>query len=57
MVYFISQMPEISAAHKSLAQFLLQILGMLSGVVIMLLIALYEGQLMTAFGTGAPRAH
>lgn len=47
-------MPEISAAHKSLAQFLLQILGMLSGVVIMLLIALYEGQLMTAFGTAPP---
>lgn len=56
MVYFTSQMPEISAAHKSLAQFMLQIVGMLSGVVIMLLIALYEGQLMTVFGS-APRVH
>lgn len=56
MVYSTSQMPEISAAHKSLAQFMLQIVGMLSGVVIMLLIALYEGQLMTVFGS-APRVH
>lgn len=44
-------MPEISASHKSLGQFLLQILGMLSGVGIMLLIALYEGDLMSVFGT------
>ncbi|XP_017861661.1 PREDICTED: zinc transporter foi [Drosophila arizonae] len=50
-IALVDMMPEISAAHKSLAQFLLQILGMLSGVVIMLFIAIYEGQLMNAFGT------
>jgi len=47
-------MPEISAAHKSLTQFMLQIVGMFSGVIIMLLIALYEGQLMNAFGSKPP---
>ncbi|EDW33416.1 GL15505 [Drosophila persimilis] len=51
-----SQMPEISASHKSLAQFLLQILGMLSGVGIMLIIALFEGDLMSVFGTAPPSA-
>ncbi|XP_062136322.1 zinc transporter foi [Drosophila sulfurigaster albostrigata] len=57
-IALVDMMPEISAAHKSLTQFMLQILGMLSGVVIMLLIALYEGQLMNAFGTGpAGAAH
>jgi len=50
-------MPEISASHKSLGQFLLQILGMLSGVGIMLLIALYEGDLMSAFGTAGAASH
>lgn len=49
-------MPEISAAHKSLTQFLLQILGMLSGVIIMLFIAIYEGQLMNAFGSAPASA-
>lgn len=53
----ICQMPEISASHKSLGQFLLQILGMLSGVGIMLLIALYEGDLMSAFGTAGAASH
>ncbi|XP_068142952.1 zinc transporter foi [Drosophila tropicalis] len=55
-IALVDMMPEISAAHKSLAQFLLQILGMLSGVGIMLLIAIYEGDLMTAFGTGPSSA-
>ncbi|XP_030385950.1 zinc transporter foi [Scaptodrosophila lebanonensis] len=52
-IALVDMMPEISAAHKSLAQFLLQILGMLSGVLIMLLIAIYEGDLMSAFGTSS----
>ncbi|XP_017096085.2 zinc transporter foi [Drosophila bipectinata] len=50
-IALVDMMPEISASHKSLGQFLLQILGMLSGVGIMLLIALYEGDLMSVFGT------
>ncbi|KAH8301162.1 hypothetical protein KR018_004009 [Drosophila ironensis] len=52
-IALVDMMPEISASHKSLGQFLLQILGMLSGVGIMLLIALYEGDLMSVFGTSA----
>lgn len=55
-IALVDMMPEISAAHKSLAQFMLQIVGMLSGVVIMLLIAIYEGQLMNAFGSKPPSA-
>ncbi|KAH8379132.1 hypothetical protein KR009_003208 [Drosophila setifemur] len=50
-IALVDMMPEISASHKSLGQFLLQILGMLSGVGIMLLIALFEGDLMSVFGT------
>lgn len=44
-------MPEISAAHKSLQQFALQILGMGSGVLLMLLIAIYEEDLRNVFST------
>lgn len=51
MYLFFLQMPEISAAHKSVQQFALQILGMSSGVLLMLLIAIYEGDLMTIFST------
>ncbi|XP_017844035.2 zinc transporter foi [Drosophila busckii] len=53
-IALVDMMPEISAAHKSLAQFLLQILGMLSGVIIMLFIAMYEGELLNAFGSSTP---
>ncbi|EDV94286.1 GH22517, partial [Drosophila grimshawi] len=56
-IALVDMMPEISASHKSLWQFMLQILGLLSGVVIMLLIALYEGQLMNAFGTSPTHHH
>lgn len=56
-IALVDMMPEISASHKSLGQFLLQILGMLSGVGIMLLIALYEGDLMSAFGTAGAASH
>ncbi|EDX09724.1 zinc transporter foi [Drosophila simulans] len=56
-IALVDMMPEISASHKSLGQFLLQILGMLSGVGIMLLIALYEGDLMSAFGTTGAASH
>ncbi|KAL7733285.1 hypothetical protein ACLKA6_004785 [Drosophila palustris] len=55
-IALVDMMPEISAAHKSLAQFMLQIIGMFSGVIIMLFIALYEGQLMNAFGSKPPSA-
>jgi len=55
--FYYLQMPEISASHKSLGQFLLQILGMLSGVGIMLVIALYEGDLMSVFGTAGATSH
>ncbi|XP_022215508.2 zinc transporter foi [Drosophila obscura] len=55
-IALVDMMPEISASHKSLAQFLLQILGMLSGVGIMLIIALFEGDLMNVFGTAPPSA-
>ncbi|XP_002135070.1 zinc transporter foi [Drosophila pseudoobscura] len=55
-IALVDMMPEISASHKSLAQFLLQILGMLSGVGIMLIIALFEGDLMSVFGTAPPSA-
>ncbi|EDW93153.1 zinc transporter foi [Drosophila yakuba] len=56
-IALVDMMPEISASHKSVGQFLLQILGMLSGVGIMLLIALYEGDLMSAFGTRGGASH
>ncbi|KAH8364837.1 hypothetical protein KR084_012548 [Drosophila pseudotakahashii] len=56
-IALVDMMPEISASHKSLGQFLLQILGMLSGVGIMLVIALYEGDLMSAFGTAGTASH
>ncbi|EDV50666.1 zinc transporter foi [Drosophila erecta] len=52
-IALVDMMPEISASHKSVGQFLLQILGMLSGVGVMLLIALYESDLMNVFGTAA----
>ncbi|XP_064544456.1 zinc transporter foi [Drosophila montana] len=55
-IALVDMMPEISAAHKSLAQFMLQIVGMLSGVLIMLFIAIYEGQLMNAFGSAPASA-
>lgn len=45
------QMPELSSAHKTLEQFILQILGMCTGVTIMLLIALYEGDLLSVFSS------
>ncbi|XP_075159412.1 solute carrier family 39 fear-of-intimacy [Haematobia irritans] len=50
-IAMVDMMPEISAAHKSLQQFALQILGMSSGVLLMLLIAIFEGDLMTIFST------
>uniref|UniRef100_A0A1I8PDX3 Zinc transporter foi n=1 Tax=Stomoxys calcitrans TaxID=35570 RepID=A0A1I8PDX3_STOCA len=50
-IAMVDMMPEISAAHKSLQQFALQILGMSSGVLLMLLIAIYEGDLMTIFSS------
>ncbi|XP_017042574.1 zinc transporter foi [Drosophila ficusphila] len=56
-IALVDMMPEISASHKSLGQFLLQILGMLSGVGIMLVIALYEGDLMSVFGTSGTASH
>ncbi|XP_061398914.1 zinc transporter foi [Musca vetustissima] len=50
-IAMVDMMPEISAAHKSVQQFALQILGMSSGVLLMLLIAIYEGDLMNLFST------
>ncbi|XP_073837108.1 solute carrier family 39 fear-of-intimacy [Musca autumnalis] len=50
-IAMVDMMPEISAAHKSVQQFALQILGMSSGVLLMLLIAIYEGDLMNIFST------
>lgn len=50
-------MPEISAAHKSLEQFTLQILGMGSGVLLMLLIAIYEDDLMHVFSDSGNHQH
>ncbi|KAM7355145.1 solute carrier family 39 fear-of-intimacy isoform 1-T4 [Cochliomyia hominivorax] len=47
----VDMMPEISAAHKSLSQFALQIMGMASGVLLMLLIAIYEEDLRNVFST------
>lgn len=42
-------MPEITAAHKSLEEFAMQILGMTTGVLTMLLIAIYEDDLINVF--------
>ncbi|XP_065360064.1 zinc transporter foi [Calliphora vicina] len=50
-IAMVDMMPEISAAHKSLQQFALQILGMASGVLLMLLIAIYEDDLRNVFST------
>ncbi|TMW52200.1 hypothetical protein DOY81_002759 [Sarcophaga bullata] len=50
-IAMVDMMPEISAAHKSLQQFALQILGMGSGVLLMLLIAIYEEDLRNVFST------
>lgn len=50
-IALVDMMPELSAAHKSLQQFALQILGMSCGVLIMLLIAVFEGDLMKAFSS------
>lgn len=46
-------MPEITAAHKSLQEFAMQILGMTTGVVTMLLIAIYEDDLINLFSISA----
>ncbi|KAL5292744.1 SLC39A6 family protein [Megaselia abdita] len=48
-IALVDMMPEMSSAHKNLQQCCLQILGMLSGLMIMLCIALYEHDLMTIF--------
>ncbi|XP_011201431.2 zinc transporter foi [Bactrocera dorsalis] len=50
-IALVDMMPELSSAHKTLEQFLLQILGMCTGVAIMLLIALYEGDLLSVFSS------
>ncbi|CAD7002726.1 unnamed protein product [Ceratitis capitata] len=52
-IALVDMMPELSSAHKTLEQFLLQILGMCTGVGIMLLIALYEGDLLSIFSSSS----
>lgn len=44
-------MPEITAAHKSLEEFAMQILGMTTGVLTMFLIAIYEDDLINIFSS------
>uniref|UniRef100_A0A1B0BAA6 EF-hand domain-containing protein n=1 Tax=Glossina palpalis gambiensis TaxID=67801 RepID=A0A1B0BAA6_9MUSC len=56
-IALVDMMPEISAAHKSLEQFTLQILGMGSGVLLMLLIAIYEDDLMHVFSDSGNHQH
>ncbi|XP_028894977.1 zinc transporter foi [Zeugodacus cucurbitae] len=53
-IALVDMMPELSSAHKTVEQFLLQIFGMCTGVAIMLLIALYEGDLLSVFSSSAP---
>lgn len=48
-IALVDMMPELSAAHKTLEQFALQIFGMTTGVLLMLLIAVNENRLMTLF--------
>ncbi|XP_055840634.1 zinc transporter foi [Episyrphus balteatus] len=48
-IALVDMMPELSAAHKTLEQFALQIFGMSTGVFLMLLIAVNENRLMTLF--------
>lgn len=48
-IALVDMMPELSAAHKTLEQFALQIFGMSTGVLLMLLIAVNENRLMTLF--------
>nr|XP_014088806.1 zinc transporter foi [Bactrocera oleae]XP_036216516.1 zinc transporter foi [Bactrocera oleae] len=55
-IALVDMMPELSSAHKTLEQFLLQILGMCTGVAIMLLIALYEGDLLSVFSSASTTA-
>lgn len=49
----IFQIPELTSSHSkeggSLCQCLLQLFGLMSGIGIMLIIALYEEDLMTSF--------
>ncbi|XP_017495046.1 PREDICTED: zinc transporter foi-like, partial [Rhagoletis zephyria] len=55
-IALVDMMPELSSAHKTLEQFVLQILGICTGVFIMLLIALYEGDLMSLFSSSSSAA-
>ncbi|XP_054734257.1 zinc transporter foi [Anastrepha obliqua] len=50
-IALVDMMPELSSAHKTPKQFVLQIFGMCTGVFIMLLIALYEEDLLSLFSS------
>ncbi|XP_037956151.1 zinc transporter foi [Teleopsis dalmanni] len=56
-IALVDMMPELSAAHKSIEQFVLQILGMSSGVILMLFIAIYEDDLMNVFSATTTAIH
>ncbi|XP_067646766.1 zinc transporter foi isoform X2 [Eurosta solidaginis] len=52
-IALVDMMPELSSAHKTVVQFVLQIFGMCTGIFIMLLIALYEGDLLGIFSSSS----
>lgn len=49
-IALVDMMPEMTSAHNTVQQIVLQLLGLVGGVMSMLLIALYEHELMNIFG-------